>query len=136
MRVENWSWREADKMVVNASRKRLKKAAEVMADRVRRNCPVGTISRPMYRSGPYAGQPWTKRDAGELKKSVRVVERNEEKYGFALAHFKSLGNYGDVRVYVGHYLAWYAHVVEYTRPFMRPAVASTKAQVKNILENG
>ena len=130
MRVENWDWREADKMVHKASRKRQLKAANVLADEVRRRCPVGTVSRPMFRRGPYAGQPWTRHDAGALKRSVRVTERDDEKYGFKLAQ------YGEVRVYVGHYMAWYARIVEYFRPFMRPAVASTMSRVKDILENG
>jgi len=136
MRVSNWNWKETDKMVVTTTRKRALKAANVIADRVRRDCPVGTISRPMYEKGSYAGQEWTKRDAGELKKSVRVVERDEEKYGYVLAQFKTIGNYGDVRVYVGHYLAWYAQIVEYYTPFMRPALAATRSKVKDILENG
>lgn len=130
MRVVNWSWKEADEMVIKATRARQLKAANVLAEEVRRRCPVGTVSRPMYQRGRFAGQPWTKHDAGTLKKSVRVTERDDEKYGFKLAQ------YGEVRVYVGHYMAWYARIVEYFKPFMRPSVAATMSKVKDILENG
>ena len=130
MRVVNWSWKEADEMVAKETRRRQRKAANFLKDEVRRVCPIGTVSRPMYRRGKFAGQWWTRHDAGALKRSVRVVERDDEKFGFKLAQ------YGEVRVYVGHKLAWYAQIVEYYRPFMRPAVASTMSRIKNILENG
>ncbi len=136
MRVEFWNWGTADKMVINTSLSRVRKAAKVIEKEVRRSCPVGTISRPMYKRGKFAGQIWTKRDAGSLKASVRITERDDQKRGFTLAQFKSIGNYGNVRVYVGHYLAWYASIVEHATPFMRPAVTATLQRVKDILENG
>jgi len=136
MRVENWNWREADEMVAGKSVERLRKAAKVIAANVKRETPVGTISRPMYKSGPYAGQPWTARDAGALKKSVRVVERKKEKSGTELVQFASFGPYGIIRVYAGHYLAYYADIVEYSKPFFRPAVEASKGQVGSVLENG
>jgi len=134
MRVSNWNWSEANKMVGKGSLVRVRKAAHVIAGGVRQRCKVGTVSRPMYKTGPYAGQLWTARDNGQLKRSVRVVERNEEKYGAAFTMFGI--THGLVRVYAGNKLAFYARIVEYSSPFMRPAVASTKSQVKNILENG
>lgn len=136
MRVENWNWKKADDMVAGKSVARLRKAAEVIANNTRKECPVGTESRPIYKKGPYAGQPWTARDAGALKKSVRVVERKNEKNGHELVQFASLGPYGIIRVYAGHYLAYYAAIVEHATPFMRPAVNVSKGQVKSILENG
>ena len=136
MRVE-WNGEDALlKVVTTRGHKRLVKAARIIKAAVRRRCPVGTISRPMYRKGPYRGQPWTSTDKGRLRKSVRIVERDEEKYGFQLAQFKSLGHYGSVRVYVGHYLAWYAQIVEFYTPFIRPAVAEREHMVKSILEDG
>ncbi|MBU1173758.1 MAG: hypothetical protein KKD44_29660, partial [Proteobacteria bacterium] len=72
MRVESWDWKEADKMVGKGTLERVRKAAKVIANNARRRCPVGTMSRPMYRSGHYAGQDWTKRDAGALKRTIRV----------------------------------------------------------------
>lgn len=129
-----FNWGKADKMVAERSLDRVRKAAKVVAARTIQNCPVGTISRPIAKSGVYAGQPWTSRDAGRLKDSIRIVERNEDKYGHA---FKAFGmTRGLVRVYAGHYLAYYARVVEYYSPFMRPAVESTLGEVKNIIENG
>lgn len=130
----NWNWTEANKMVRNGSLERVRKAAGVIRDQVKANCPVGTVSRPMYRSGPNAGQPWTARDAGRLKESVRVVELREDKYGFAFTELGIL--HGIVRVYCGNRLAYYARIVEYSKPFMRPAAEATKGRVKEILENG
>lgn len=80
----------------------------------------------MYRRGPYAGQPWTARDAGQLKKSIRVTQK---KLKGGRAAWKSK----DVRIYAGHYLAWYANIVEHSKPFMRPAVAASLSTVKSIL---
>lgn len=134
MRAVNWNWQEADKVVAMESLNRVRKAAEVIAARARRECPVGTVSRPMYKSGPYAGQEWTARDAGQLKKSIRVVEKHEEKWGHA---FKAFGTtYGLVRVYAGTKKAFYARIVEYSNPFLRRALWGTHAEVKKILENG
>jgi hypothetical protein len=126
------NWKSADKMVAERSLDRARKAAEVVAVATRRNCPVGTITRPIAQSGVYAGQKWTSRDAGRLKKSIRVVER--EKQGYA---FKEFGiTHGIVRVYAGHYLAYYARIVEYFKPYMRPAVESSLGEVRTIIENG
>ena len=134
-RVEKWDFRAADKMVQTESHKRALKAAEVIATMARWKCPVGTISRPMYKTGPYAGQPYTSRDAGRLRKSIRVVERNEEKYGYAFWISQNLG-FGNVRVYAGHKAINYAQSVEHYTPFLGPAVESTKGAVKKILESG
>jgi len=32
--------------------------------------PVGTVSRPVYKTGPYAGASWTSRDPGRMKLSI------------------------------------------------------------------
>jgi len=58
-RVSNWNPQRFDGEFMHASMDRVRKAANVLADAARRNCPVGTVSRPIYRRGPYAGQPWT-----------------------------------------------------------------------------
>ena len=136
MRVEYWDITGLNKIVAETGIRRVRKAAKVIASAVRKKCPVGTISRPMYKTGRYAGQKWTARDVGQLKKSIRIVERDKEKYGFELAQFKTLGHYGNVRVYAGHYLAYYADIVEFYTPFMRPALEATRSQVKGILEDG
>ena len=129
-----FNWGNADKMVAERSLERVRKAAKVIAARAAYNCPVGTISRPIAKSGVYAGEPWTSRDAGRLRASIRVVERHEDKYGHA---FKTFGmTRGLVRVYAGNYLAYYARIVEHYSPYLRPAVESTAGEVKNIIENG
>jgi len=138
MRVENWSWKEADKMVEKGARERQLKAAEVLKESVKQHLASQLghgktygVSRSIYKTGKYAGQEWTKRDPGELMRSIRVVEKEE--IGYLLMSF---GNFREVRVYAGHFLAWYAQIFEYSHPFMRPAIESSKAEMKDILENG
>ena len=130
----NLNWDKADKMVAEGSLKRARKAAEVIAEETRRRCPVGTVNRPIAKTGAHAGQPWTSRDAGRLKKSIRVIERDEDRRGAAFEMFGM--THGLVRVYAGHYTAWYARIVEYFKPFMRPAVEASKGRAKDIMENG
>ena len=126
MRVENWNPNVMDQEFENVAIERLVEAAEVVAKTAERKCPEGTISRPMYKSGPYAGQDWTARDAGQLKKSVRVV-RKKTKSGKAFSRKRN------VRVYAGTKKAYYASIVEYSKPFMRPALAQSIAEIRNIL---
>ncbi len=129
MRVSNWNPQAYDGEFMNASMDRLRAAAEVIASNARAKCPVGTISRPIYKTGPYAGKPWTARDAGALKKTIRVVEKKEKGTEFAKSR--------NIRVYAGNYLIYYAQVVEYNgKTFMRSALNSSKAEIKSILENG
>ncbi|MBU0906546.1 MAG: HK97 gp10 family phage protein [Nanoarchaeota archaeon] len=126
MRVENWNPSTADQSFEKVAVERLEEAAGVVARAVRRRCPVGTVSRPMYRSGPYAGQEWTARDAGQLKKSVRVV-RKKTKSG------KAFSKKRNVRIYAGTKNAYYASIVEHSRPFMRPGFEASVGAVKEIL---
>ena len=129
MRVSNWNPQQWDGEIMAASLERLRKAAEVVADRARERCPVGTLSRPIYKSGPYAGKPWTARDAGALRRSIRVVEKKQP-HGYQFA-----GN-RNVRIYAGNYLVYYARIVEYAgKAFMRPALNASKRNIRNILEN-
>ena len=123
MRVSNWNPNVADEAFENVAIERLVKAAEVLKENAKRRTPVGTVSRPMYRRGPYAGQSWTSRDAGRLKKSIRVVQK-KTKSGKALSRKRS------VRVYAGHYTAWYARIVEYSKPYMRPALTQSIAAMR------
>lgn len=134
MRVANWNPQKHDAEIISASMDRLRKAAGVVADKARAKCPVGTVSRPIYKSGPYAGQPWTARDAGALKRSIRVVEK-DEKHGALAERFG--GNNRNVRVYAGNYLVYYASIVEHAgKKFLRPALNASRNEIKNILENG
>lgn len=128
MRLESFNPQRFDREFDDVSRKRLLKAAKVLKAAVRRKCPVGTISRPMYRSGAYKGQSWTSRDAGRLRKSVRIVEKRTKTGRLS----KSIS----VRVYVGHYTAWYADIVEFSRPFMRPAYNEAMPMIETIIGVG
>lgn len=125
MRVRNWNPNKYDEKFIGIGMDRLREAAEAVADEIRNRCPVGTVSWPMYKTGPYANQPWTSRDAGRLKKSIRVVEKKES-WGFEVEKRKNL------RIYVGHYLAWYAAIVEFYTPFVRPAWRTALPKVKTI----
>jgi len=126
MRVENWNPNKFDETFENIAIGRLVEAAEIVARNARPKCPVGTMSRPMYKSGPYAGQPWTSRDAGRLKASIRVT-RKKTKSGKAFSRKRN------VRIYAGHFLAFYASIVEHTTPFVRPAFTQSVQEVKSIL---
>ncbi len=126
MRVESWNPSSMDENFENVSLGRLAAAARVIALATSSNCPVGTISHPMYQRGKYANQNWTSRDAGRLKKSVRVT-RKRTSGGRAFSRKKS------IRVYAGHYMAWYANIVEHYTPFMRPAQSQTLSEVKAII---
>ena len=129
MRVSNWSPQKYDGEFMSASMERLKAAAEVVATAARAKCPVGKINRLVYKSGKYAGEIWTGRTAGALKKTIRIVEKKDTGIGFAKLR--------NIRVYAGNYIVFYARIVEYNvKAFMRPALNSSKAQIKSILENG
>lgn len=129
MRVSNWNPQKFDGEFMNASMDRLREAAELIAQKARAKCPVGTLSRPIYKTGKYAGAPWTARDAGALKKTIRVVEKKDKGTAFAKSR--------NVRVYAGSWLIFYAQLCEYNgRAFMRPALNASKSEIRSILENG
>jgi len=133
MRVRNWNPKKFDEQFMEASYDRLKEAAEIVAARTRVNLSkqIGKgkttgISRPIYKTGKYAGQAWTQRNFGELMNSIRVVEK-KERWGYEIWRRRN------IRVYAGHYLAYYAKIFEFTRPFMRPAWRSSLPEVKRII---
>ena len=127
MRVEAWNPEKYDEQFEQASVERLVEAAEAIADAARSRCPVGTVSRPVYMRGPYAGQPWTARDAGALKRTIRVRQKTS-KSG------KPLKRKANVRVYAGNYLVYYAKIVEYAgRAFLRPGLWNSLARIKQIM---
>ena len=126
MRIENFNPNRFDQTFEDVAVERLVEAAEVVKVAIKRRTPVGTVSRPMYRTGPYAGAFWTARDAGELKRSVRVVRQRTKVR-------KALSKKRNVRVYCGHAKAYYALIVEFSKPFMRPGFESVVGQVKEII---
>jgi len=96
----------------------LESVGNLIAKKAKAKCKVGTTSRPMYKTGRYAGQEWTKRDAGALKKTIRAVMKKGKK---------------DVWIIAGNKTTYYARIVEFYTPFMRPALNSSKAAAKRIL---
>jgi hypothetical protein len=127
MRIEGWSPEKFDLEFENVAIERLVEAAEEVAASARASCPVGTISRPIYKRGPYAGAPWTARDAGALKKTIRVRQKTS-KSG------KPLKRKSNVRVYAGNYLVYYASIVEHAvKPYLRVALINSHSKIKSIL---
>jgi hypothetical protein len=131
MRVKGWDPTVLSELVEQAMPGRVEEAARVLANAIRSRTPVGTTTRPMYRRGPYAGQFWTARDGGELRRSVRVVKGNKLRAG------KTQGvlvwRIGDFRVYIGHAKAYYVHIVEHYTPFIRPTFDAMLSHLKIIL---
>lgn len=109
MRVASWNPNKFDEIFENIAMDRLEEAADVVAERASHNLNNlrrGNISRPVYKSGPNKGKNWTARNPGTLKKSVRVV-RKKGKGGKAFSRKRN------IRVYAGHYLAYYPYWLEY-----------------------
>ena len=132
-RIAFWDVKPLNREIMRNGMKRLRKAAEVVKRKARSKCPVGTLSRPMYTKGRYAGQYWTARDAGALKKSIRVVEKHgAETGGYITIRSDQL----EVRVYAGTAKAYYAQIVEFYDPFMRPALNASKSKILSIMQNG
>jgi len=125
MKAVSWNPNKYDQTFEDIAIGRLVEAAEIVRDKAKSRCPVGTISRPMYKTGPYAGQPWTSRDAGRLKASIRIT-RKRTKTG-------RLSRKKNVRVYAGHTTAFYANIVEHYTPFLNPAFVSSYSEIKSIV---
>jgi len=123
VRVQNWNPKVADKQIYSNAMDRLESAALVVKARAEHLCPVGTESRPMYKTGKFAGKPWTARDAGALKKTIRVVR----KYG---------DEHLNVWVIAGNRNVYYAHIVEFYTPFLRPAFYGSKSEIQTVIRQG
>ena len=121
-KIAFWDPKPLHKEVMRNGMKRLEKSGEVVKRKARSKCPVGTLSRPMYKTGRYAGQFWTARDAGALKKSIRVVKK----------HGRDL----NIRIYAGTKKVYYAQIVEFYTPYLRPALNASKSSIKSIMRNG
>ena len=130
-RIAFWDVKPLNKEIMRNGMKRLRKAGEVVKIRARSKCPVGTLSRPMYTKGRYAGQFWTARDAGALRKSIRVVE----KHGVEEGGYTKVKNL-NIRTYAGTAKVWYAQIVEFKDPYLRPALNASKARILSIMQNG
>lgn len=133
MRVEYWNPNAFDETFENVAMERLVEAANVIKLQARINLrqQIGKgkttgISRPVYKKGHNANVAWTARNFGELIRSIRVVRKKTE----AGRAFSKKRN---VRVYAGHYLAYYADIFEFYRPFMKTALIQSLSEVKSII---
>ncbi len=118
-RVE-WHPEEITAEIEKKAMDRLEKAGEVVAAKARNLVPVG-------KNIPAGKGKWSKREAGALKKSIRVVRlKGDPKL--------------NVRVYAGNKEVYYARFVEYgtvkmkAKPFLRPALNGSKGDILAIME--
>jgi hypothetical protein len=111
------------------TRDKLIKGAEIVKAAARRRCPVGTITRPMYRRGKYAGQDWTSRDGGRLRKSIQHTKGHDWVHGIG-----EMLPGRSIAIIAGNYWAWYADIVEHDRftPYMRPALEESIPMLRTL----
>ena len=114
----DWDSKKIREAVMKEYVGNLEAVGNLIAKKARAKCPAGTKSRAMYQKGKYAGQDWTKRDAGALKKTIRAVMKKGT---------------NDVWIIAGNKKVFYARIVEFYTPFMRPALDSSRAATKRIL---
>lgn len=128
MRV-NWAPEKITAEIEKTAMDRLEKAGELVAAKARQKFPLGEPPSVMNRK---TKQPWKPMSRGELLKSIRVVRLKDD---------PKL----NIRVYGGNRLKggpFYAHMIEYgtvkmgARPFLRPALNESKAQIRQIVESG
>ena len=122
-RVGFWHPKEVEDVIIENAMQRLEQAGEIVAQKARSIVPVGTKSRPMYQTGRYAGCEWTKRDAGALKKTIRVVRKNGD---------PNL----NIWIMAGNKVTYYAQIVEFYTPFLRRALGGSKAAIRSALGVG
>jgi hypothetical protein len=132
-RVTYWNPELAKEIVTGQAMIRLRKAGNILKDQIKSNLTAAiknpNYSRPPYKTGPHAGKWWTARDAGELRKSVRVVEDFE-------------GVHDNILIICGNSKAYWAAMYEFAtspkrgKKFFRPALSSSRSKMKAVLENG
>ncbi len=129
MRVANWSPGPITAEIEKKAMDRLQKAGEVVAAKARAIFPLG---EPPSMPNRKTKKSWKPMSRGELLKSIRVVRLKDD---------PKL----NIRVYAGNRKKggpFYAHMIEFgtikmgARPFLRPALNSSKASIKSIVENG
>ncbi len=115
MRVAHWDPKIADSEIKEKVMDRLQIIAEGVAQRARQSVSVG-------KDIPQGKGKWSKREAGALKKSIRVVRLHGDPKM-------------NVRVYAGNREVYYARFVEYgtvkmgAHPFLRPALNAAKKEI-------
>jgi len=126
VRVENWNPNKMDETFENVAIERLVEGAEIVANRARSKVRVGTLSRPIYKTGPKAGKEYTSREAGRLKKSIRVT-RLKTKSG------KAFSKKRNVRIYAGKKDTDYHFVIEFRYPFLRTSLYSSISEIRSVI---
>jgi len=156
MRVENWKF---PKILESIKSNAIDAANEIMDEHViaaKRLCPGPPTSKMIFRAetgegdmkgfvnkavsfipkrGPNKGKrvafvakTWVGRVPGTLRASIRRVNKESRP--------------GNVRVYAGHFRAYYAFFVEYgtvktrKQPFMRPSFQAIKPNILPRIEDG
>jgi hypothetical protein len=93
-----WDDKRFQVSVERATRRSLSDAGRIWKAYAKAMCPVGDEIRGPYERGPHAGQPWTARFPGTLKKSIRYRitggPRRRKPYG--------------LQIIAGDYMAYYA----------------------------
>jgi hypothetical protein len=139
-----FNFAQYDELIKNACMDRMREAASVIQLNMilkvkksydnRRPPYKMRVDKATHKLVPTTEQIYTARDMDIMAKTIRVVEK------------RGLGLHAgpNVRVYAGNFKTWWAQQMEYgngawkggAQPFMRPALAGSKAQVKTVLENG
>ena len=107
------------------------KAVRDDARRILKSKLKGDVNRPVYRKGPYKGQIYTERRAGEMVNTIRVVR-------------KKGSSEREVRIYMGNFAVWWALQMEYgrggwkggARPCLRTAMNNAGNTFKVVFESG
>ena len=131
----HWNPKLAEHDIMGNALKRLTEVGEAMAAEVKKSTPVGTLSRPMYKTGPYKNKYWTARDAGALQRSVRITKSWEDIDGNTSSEMSSR----NVWVICGTTKAYYGKIIEYGtngnkyQGFFRKAINRSKKRANLIL---
>lgn len=131
MRVENWAPDIITTDVEKKAMDRLAKAGELVAAKARQKFPLGAPPPVVGRKNK---KPWMPMSKGDLLKSIRVTRLpGDPKLNIRVyAGFRQEGGGG----------VFYAHMIEWgtvkmgARPFLRPALNSSKGLIMSIVENG
>jgi HK97 gp10 family phage protein len=125
MRVSNWDTGPITAEMEKTMMDRLETVGGLIAARARMLVPVG-------KDVPQGKGKWSKREAGALRNSIRVVRlKGDPKM--------------NIRVYAGNSKeVFYARWVEYgsvhndkpRKPYLRPALNEVKGRIKDIMEKG
>lgn len=108
---------------------RLEHAGEMVADKARQLCPVGTTRRPAYKNG----QPWTAREPGTLRGSIRVTRLKGDPNLDVRVYAGARGKTND-----GFYAGWveYGSIHNVKKPFLRPAAHEVGSNIEAIMASG